>query len=622
MTGPGDGRKRPHAGGQQRAWNVEPEMVGEVILGRFRIERAIGRGGFGAVYRAWDERLQRPVAVKVIESEDAAPRVMREAQAVARLAHRNIATLYELAGDGRPRLPGLGADRGGDAARAGRARGAQRPPGRRDRRRLGRGAGPRAPPRRRPQRRQAREHPRRGRWRGEARRLRDRPDRRRADADGDRRRRRHARLHGARAGRRAAPGPGGRRLLARPDPVRVPVRRAPPDPPGSGGDRAGDRRADRPPRGRAPGPARGAGGDDRRRARSRPRAAAPRLRARGGARRPPARARRRAAARGAAAGRGARRARAGAPGAGLGRVAPAASVALLTLVALLVLGGAAGAGAAGRAARRGRSRSAGPAPGSRSGALATVVWLAARGGGARLGDAGRPARRSAAADPAPGRRRARDRPAGRWRPCSGVAGLGAAYPAFAGLFRGPWLRALLGACGYLWLGACEIVADRTFVLGPEIAAPRGWEDSAGTRRQRRRRCRCCSRRSAPDRGLGRAAAVLPLLVRGRSPVLDGVGALIWAAGLISVAPPGGGARCRARGAAARRDRGRPAWPRSPRPAWQHAYVPAPETLEARRPPALAPRSSRISRAARGTRAARRDEPRSTRSAFYATLKPA
>jgi serine/threonine protein kinase len=68
-------------------------MVGEVILERFRIERAIGSGGFGTVYRAWDERLQRPVAVKVIDGSEAAPRVMREAQAVARLAHRNIATL-------------------------------------------------------------------------------------------------------------------------------------------------------------------------------------------------------------------------------------------------------------------------------------------------------------------------------------------------------------------------------------------------------------------------------------------------------------------------------------------------------------------------------------------------
>ena len=88
------------AGTAPRAPNVEPEMVGERILGRFRIEAAIGSGGFGTVYRAWDERLQRPVAVKVVERSDASPRVMREAQAVARLAHRNIATLYELAGEG------------------------------------------------------------------------------------------------------------------------------------------------------------------------------------------------------------------------------------------------------------------------------------------------------------------------------------------------------------------------------------------------------------------------------------------------------------------------------------------------------------------------------------------
>jgi tRNA A-37 threonylcarbamoyl transferase component Bud32 len=75
-------------------------MVGERILDRFLIEETIGSGGFGTVYRAWDERLQRAVAVKVIDHDHGAPRVTREAQAVARLTHRNIATLYELATDG------------------------------------------------------------------------------------------------------------------------------------------------------------------------------------------------------------------------------------------------------------------------------------------------------------------------------------------------------------------------------------------------------------------------------------------------------------------------------------------------------------------------------------------
>lgn len=74
-------------------------MVGDLILERFSIEERLGGGGFGTVYRAWDERLRRSVAVKVVESPGEADRVAREAQAAARLAHRNIAMLYELASD-------------------------------------------------------------------------------------------------------------------------------------------------------------------------------------------------------------------------------------------------------------------------------------------------------------------------------------------------------------------------------------------------------------------------------------------------------------------------------------------------------------------------------------------
>ena len=77
-------------------------MVGERILKRFVIEDRLGSGGFGTVYRAWDERLHRPVAVKVIErAGPGRERVLREAQAAARLAHPGIVTLYELADDGR-----------------------------------------------------------------------------------------------------------------------------------------------------------------------------------------------------------------------------------------------------------------------------------------------------------------------------------------------------------------------------------------------------------------------------------------------------------------------------------------------------------------------------------------
>src|SRR6478672_13328303 len=59
--------------------------------------RRNGSGGFGVVYEAWDGRLERPVAVKAIEQRgEAGRRVLREAQAAARLNHPGIVTLYEM----------------------------------------------------------------------------------------------------------------------------------------------------------------------------------------------------------------------------------------------------------------------------------------------------------------------------------------------------------------------------------------------------------------------------------------------------------------------------------------------------------------------------------------------
>jgi eukaryotic-like serine/threonine-protein kinase len=69
-----------------------------VVLGRYRMERRLGAGGFGVVWQAWDEKLEREVAVKVVE-RDSDPRTEREARAAAKLSHPGIVTLYELAGD-------------------------------------------------------------------------------------------------------------------------------------------------------------------------------------------------------------------------------------------------------------------------------------------------------------------------------------------------------------------------------------------------------------------------------------------------------------------------------------------------------------------------------------------
>ncbi len=82
---------------EARRGEVNEALVGSLVLNRFLIERRIGSGGFGVVYEAWDGRLERPVAVKAIEQQgEAGRRVLREAQAAARLNHPGIVTLYEM----------------------------------------------------------------------------------------------------------------------------------------------------------------------------------------------------------------------------------------------------------------------------------------------------------------------------------------------------------------------------------------------------------------------------------------------------------------------------------------------------------------------------------------------
>jgi hypothetical protein len=67
-----------------------------LVLGRYRLGARIGTGGFGTVYAGHDERLDRPVAVKVIPAGGPAPeRAQREARAVARLDHPAIVGLFD-----------------------------------------------------------------------------------------------------------------------------------------------------------------------------------------------------------------------------------------------------------------------------------------------------------------------------------------------------------------------------------------------------------------------------------------------------------------------------------------------------------------------------------------------
>jgi hypothetical protein len=76
------------------------EHDGELALGRYRLGRRLGAGGFGAVWQARDEKLERDVAVKVIPSDGQGDeRAEREARAAARLNHPGIVALYELGAD-------------------------------------------------------------------------------------------------------------------------------------------------------------------------------------------------------------------------------------------------------------------------------------------------------------------------------------------------------------------------------------------------------------------------------------------------------------------------------------------------------------------------------------------
>ncbi len=79
---------------------TDPELSGKVV-GNYRIDREVGRGGMGWVYRAIDLRLERVVALKVLPREVAGDherlhRFEREAKALAALNHPGIVTLFEI----------------------------------------------------------------------------------------------------------------------------------------------------------------------------------------------------------------------------------------------------------------------------------------------------------------------------------------------------------------------------------------------------------------------------------------------------------------------------------------------------------------------------------------------
>jgi eukaryotic-like serine/threonine-protein kinase len=75
------------------------------LIGRYRVERELGRGAMGVIYQAHDPAIGREVAIKLIranlidgaEREDYLARFQREAQAAGRCMHPNIVAIYDFA---------------------------------------------------------------------------------------------------------------------------------------------------------------------------------------------------------------------------------------------------------------------------------------------------------------------------------------------------------------------------------------------------------------------------------------------------------------------------------------------------------------------------------------------
>jgi serine/threonine-protein kinase len=78
---------------------------GQVLVGRYRVEGLIGRGGMAEVYRGFDVRLTRPIALKVLRGHYQSDPVVRarfeeEAKAAALLSHPNVVAVYDAGEDG------------------------------------------------------------------------------------------------------------------------------------------------------------------------------------------------------------------------------------------------------------------------------------------------------------------------------------------------------------------------------------------------------------------------------------------------------------------------------------------------------------------------------------------
>ena len=92
-----DDRAATEAGSESK--EPEAQIDRGTSLGRYVILETLGEGGMGVVYAAYDPELDRRIAVKLLRHSTSAEgnaRLLREARAMARLNHPNVATVHDV----------------------------------------------------------------------------------------------------------------------------------------------------------------------------------------------------------------------------------------------------------------------------------------------------------------------------------------------------------------------------------------------------------------------------------------------------------------------------------------------------------------------------------------------
>ena len=72
-------------------------MHKKIINDRYRLDAELGHGGMGAVYKGYDQQLERQVAIKVLnQALFGDKQLLHEARMIARLKHPNIVSVYDV----------------------------------------------------------------------------------------------------------------------------------------------------------------------------------------------------------------------------------------------------------------------------------------------------------------------------------------------------------------------------------------------------------------------------------------------------------------------------------------------------------------------------------------------